>query len=70
MPTRINAYICNLCGEKYESHLEAEKCESYHLKLGEIVGVEYKGLRSRHPASFDVAFKSQGKTEVISYYKG
>ncbi len=30
MPSEITKYKCDLCGETYETKLEAEQCESNH----------------------------------------
>jgi len=38
----LTTYFCSLCGEKYNSDIEAIDCYDSHYRLGKIIGVYYE----------------------------
>jgi hypothetical protein len=53
MPRSVTTWFCETCGLKHASKEDAEKCESQHYKIGNIIGIQYEAGR-RAPVSIQV----------------
>lgn len=62
----VNWY-CNVCGHKYKSEAEADKCEKMHLIPASVTSPNYNGNEKRkYPESVLITFENGDKAR---YYR-
>ena len=65
-------YVCDVCGQKYQKLIDAEKCEKSHLTVKKITKVVYdKNDRKKwYPDSVNVLLiNGNGEEETIPNYR-